>query len=128
MDRIIAGGIMLYVVWVLYIMFPKQWRNPEPKKTKPVIERNARGFKIYGRVKDTHGSTVTLRVQESSAAGKECVWIFTEHPSPNYRDPEPHLSVEGAIELARILHLFVDDCIDDENWRNDPHYKAIWGS
>ena len=42
-----------------------------------------RGFAIYGYLDDTRGSRI--RVQESSDALRDCVWIFAEHPGPRLR-------------------------------------------
>ena len=124
-----CGIVGLYVLWVLWLLFPGRAKPDEPKPKPPPreFETTGRGFKIYGRVLDTKKSTVTLRVQESSAVGGTCVWIFTEHSNPLYKEPEPHLDVEGARELIRILQLYVEDAQTDENWRNAPEYREVWG-
>lgn len=70
-------------------------------------ETTCRGFCIYGSLTDEKKSEV--RVQESSAAGERCAWIFTEHPDESYQKPCPHLSVQHAGELIELLQRFIVD-------------------
>ena len=73
------------------------------------FETTPRGFNIYGTVIDTRGCTI--RVQKSSAATRDCVWIFTEDTKKVYDDgnPAPHLTVDQAKELIAALTNFVED-------------------
>jgi hypothetical protein len=89
------------------------------------IEKTDRGFSVYGKVTDSKGSEVA--VQESSAVGRPCVWIFARHPSPDYENPSPHLTVENAKDLIQILQEFIDDADSPENWRNSDDYRETWG-
>ena len=72
-----------------------------------MFEKTERGFTIYGRLTDSKGSEV--RIQESSAVGQPCAWIFADHSDPSYTHPTPHLTVENAKELIAILSDFILD-------------------
>ena len=64
-----------------------------------------RGFGIYGELTDLYGSTI--RIQESSLATDNAVWIFATNP--DNADPSPHLSVEQAREVVKALEEFIND-------------------
>jgi hypothetical protein len=68
-----------------------------------VAERSVtpRGFVIYDQFTDTHGNEV--RVQQSSGASEDCVWIFC---AP---DLAPHLTTEMAIRVRDALDAFVTE-------------------
>lgn len=89
------------------------------------FETTDRGFKIYGKLTDSKDTEIT--VQESSAIGRPQAWIFARHPSPDYKNPSPHLTPENAMELIKILEAFIEDSHSDANWRNDPEYKQTFG-
>lgn len=71
----------------------------------------SRGFRIYAELTDRYGSTV--RVQESSLATEECVWIFCENGHPQYTKtgvaPAPHLNRDHARIVRDALTEFVGD-------------------
>lgn len=93
--------------------------------TAPNRSTTERGFAIYGKFTDTHGSQV--RVQESSSAGNPRVWIFACHekPDPALSDairqqlgrdpadlavmltPSPHLDLEQARQVRDALDAFI---------------------
>lgn len=64
-----------------------------------------RGFAIYDEFEDSYGSTI--RVQESSNAEVDAVWIFTDNEDTN--NPSPHLSVSEAIQLRNALNEFIEE-------------------
>jgi predicted trehalose synthase len=91
-----------------------------------------RGFAAYAEFTDKYGSTV--RVQESSLATDDCVWIFASHATPKLRPewrerlaaagfgteeklgelasfltPSPHLNVEQAITVRDALDAFISE-------------------
>ena len=84
----------------------------------PQLTRTARGFKIFGEeFLDQNGNEV--RVQESSAAGRACVWLFTNDPRVpesiqyrmphhlnNYKSPDTCMSVEQALNVAAQLEAW----------------------
>lgn len=92
-------------------------------------EKTERGFSKYGTITDTKGSEV--RLQESSAVGRRCCWIFCDNEDPSYKmssiSPAPHLSVENAKELIKNLQIFVEDAESPDNWRNDKEYEETFG-
>lgn len=93
------------------------------------FEVTPRGFKIYGKLEDSRGCTI--RVQESSAVGRPCVYVFCNDTKGvyNYKDgsPDPHITVEQAEQMIQALQTFVEDAKSDENWRNDPEYIDNFG-
>lgn len=90
-----------------------------------------RGFNVYGEFTDDYGSKI--RVQQSSSATQDGVWIFAEHPEghelpPRFRErlaaagfarpadladlaavlePSPHLNVEQAKRVRDALDAFI---------------------
>lgn len=73
---------------------------------EPLRKETGRGFGIYAEVTDRYGSRV--RVQQSSLAFEDCVWIFAdENPDPNYEHPHPHLTVEQAKAVRDGLDQFI---------------------
>lgn len=96
----------------------------------PARSVTERGFDVYDEFTDAYGNTV--RVQKSSSATRDCVWVFARHGSsglrPGYRDrlaaagfagqaqidelaamltPSPHLDVEQATRLRDALSVFI---------------------
>lgn len=69
-------------------------------------EKTQRGFIIFGRVKDTKDCEV--RIQESSSAEEYACWIFCTSDDPNYQHPNPHLNVEQAKEVIKLLQEFIN--------------------
>ncbi len=69
----------------------------------------SRGFGIYAELTDEYGSKV--RVQESSLATEECVWIFCENDHPQWAKtkvtPAPHLNREHARIVRDALTEFI---------------------
>jgi hypothetical protein len=91
----------------------------------------SRGFSIYGEFTDTYGSDV--KVQQSSTATQDAVWIFANHPDgyeipPRLKErlsaagftrpvdlaelgailePSPHLNVEQAKRVRAALDAFI---------------------
>lgn len=68
-----------------------------------------RGFVIYDNFTDTSGSKV--RVQESSLATAQCVWIFAERGE---EDSSPHLDVEQARRVRDALDVFIRESEAEE--------------
>lgn len=72
------------------------------------MTKTLRGFTIYSEFKDSYGQAV--RIQESSAATRKCVWIFCT-ASDNDCQPKvclgPHLTVSQAKRVIRALQRFV---------------------
>lgn len=103
----------------------------------PVTDPNERGFKKYGEAfSDLEGNEI--RLQESSAVGQECCWIFVADPlvpdsvrykkpwSENtYKDPDIYLSAQMVATLCQRLNMFVESSQDESGWRNRVH---VWHS
>ena len=68
-----------------------------------------RGFAIYEKITDNRGSEI--RVQKSSAADDDYVWIFAKRGG---YDDSPHLNVEQAKLIRDALDEFIKDH-DDGN-------------
>ena len=89
-----------------------------------------RGFAVYAELTDHYGSTV--KVQKSSLATADCVWIFASHAAPKlsgvwrrrlaragfsteaelaelaaFLEPSPHLNVGQAIAVRDALDAFI---------------------
>jgi hypothetical protein len=90
-----------------------------------------RGFNVYAEFTDTYGSDI--RVQQSSNAERDAVWIFANHPDgheipPRFKqrlasagftrpvdiaelasvlEPSPHLDVEQAKRVRDALDAFI---------------------
>jgi len=73
-----------------------------------------RGFAKI-EVTDTRGCI--CRVQRSSAACVDAVWIFCDDPNGAYQDgkPSPHLDADQAREVARALLAFADNADYEED-------------
>ena len=89
------------------------------------FERDHRGFKIYGMVTDSYESEI--QVKESSGVGRPKVWVFAYNDPERMKNPSPHLTVEQAKELIKVLEEFIRDAEDPSNWRNDPEYIENFG-
>ena len=72
-----------------------------------------RGFAKI-EITDTRGCI--CRVQRSSAACVDAVWIFCDDPHGVYRDgnAHPHLDADQAREVARALLAFADNADYEE--------------
>ena len=70
--------------------------NPPPEGT-PVTSR---GFAMYADFLDYYGSRI--RVQQSSLATEDCVWIFCDK-----EDMSPHLTRDMAKQMILALAEFV---------------------
>jgi hypothetical protein len=68
-------------------------------------EFTSRGFAIYKRFADTYGNEV--RIQESSSATNNCVWVICKNEKGN--DSSPHLNVEQAKLLIEGLQEFINE-------------------
>lgn len=79
------------------------------------MKRTSRGFNIFSEFKDSYGNT--LIVQESSAAGQVCCWIFVKNRQGNDYEvnvgaggridvPSAHLTKAQARRLIRALTKF----------------------
>ncbi|AJA41471.1 hypothetical protein AXJ14_gp152 [Geobacillus virus E3] len=64
----------------------------------------SRGFAIYKSFTDTYGNEI--RIQESSSATNDCVWIICKNEKGN--DSSPHLNIEQAKLLIEGLQEFID--------------------
>lgn len=83
------------------------------------FETTKRGFYIYARITDTHGSEI--RVQQSSAYGMDKLHIFVRDHLGNdvlhfmpHRTPDPWMppktTVEGETYQSISAHLDVEQC------------------
>ena len=78
------------------------------------MKKTQRGFTIYGEFKDTKKQII--RVQQSSAACVEAVWVFATNPQQallypwDYGAPtyHPHLNRTQAKRLIKALTKFVE--------------------
>lgn len=78
------------------------------------MKRTARGFAIFGEVKDSRGATI--RVQESSACGGPFAYVFVKNEKGEEAyihmgqlcAVSPHLTQAHARKLARLLLRFAD--------------------
>jgi len=78
------------------------------------MKKTSRGFNIYSEFKDSYNNQI--RVQESSSAMKECVWIFCDYPegksvkfhAGDWQSAAPHLTKAQARKLAKALLKFAD--------------------
>jgi hypothetical protein len=66
-----------------------------------------RGFVIYDKFADQNGHGV--RVQQSSLATEDCVWIFCEDVTGKPWGLTPHLTVDQAIRVRDALTAFIDE-------------------
>ena len=73
---------------------------------EPVRAATPRGFGIYAEIRDKYGAKV--RVQQSSLATDDCVWIFADD-SPEMDNPSPHLNVEQARAIRDGLTAFIEE-------------------
>lgn len=94
--------------------------------------RTERGLLVYAELTDRYGSVI--RVQQSSLATGDCVWIFAEHATRQAREdirerlaaagfitplqlaelaaflePSPHLNVEQATRVRDALDAFISE-------------------
>jgi hypothetical protein len=67
--------------------------------------KTQRGFTIYGEFKDTKGQSI--RVQKSSAACVDAVWVCASTPEGS--DGSPHLNRTQAKRLIKALTKFVEE-------------------
>jgi hypothetical protein len=79
------------------------------------VRYTERGFAVYDEFTDIYGSEI--RVQKSSLASEDCVWIFC-YP-PDDKDLNPHLTVEQAERVIAALQRFVQDH-KEEDFDNTP--------
>lgn len=76
------------------------------------MKKTNRGFNIFTEFKDTYKNTI--RVQQSSSAMTNAVWIFTDSTGPSFEKcPEnssaPHLNKTQAKRLIKALQKFVGE-------------------
>ncbi len=64
-----------------------------------------RGFTIYDEVTDSYGHVV--RVQHSSSATRDAVWIFCDDGGDDRPAPSPHLDVAQATRVRDALSAFI---------------------
>ena len=80
-----------------------------------MTKRTSRGFRIYSDFRDSYGNRV--RIQQSSAACMDAVWIFCDGESDGKMLPgdtkpfksAPHLTVAQAKRVIRALERFVQE-------------------
>ena len=83
-------------------------RNPFVHKNPVALaigRFRSRGFAIYKRFADTYGNEI--RIQESSSATNNCVWVICKNENGN--DSSPHLNVEQAKLLIEWLQEFINE-------------------
>jgi hypothetical protein len=90
---------------------------PAPNSPPSVPQRSttAHGFTIYDEFHDTYGASV--RIQQSSAASEQCVWIFARGGQtllnkgldPNEWPSDPHLDVAMAQRIRDALDAFIQE-------------------
>jgi len=71
------------------------------------FKKTSRGFK-YIEVKDSRGCL--CKVQRSSSALEDAIWIFCDGPSGIYgrSTPSPYLNSRQARRLAKVLLAFAN--------------------
>lgn len=80
-----------------------------------MTKRTSRGFRIYSDFRDSYGNRV--RIQQSSAACMDAVWIFCDGESDGKMLPgdtkpfksAPHLTIAQAKRVIRALERFVEE-------------------
>ena len=72
---------------------------------EPLPPATSRGFEFFADFRDRYGSRV--RVQRSSLATEECVWIFADDNQQGIAEPSPHLTVVQAEAVRDALDAFV---------------------
>lgn len=78
------------------------------KKNKTTL----RGFDVYEEFKDYYGADI--RVQKSSLATEDCVWIFTKGGTDN-NDGALHLSKSQAIKLMTGLIEWLSEVVEEND-------------
>lgn len=73
---------------------------------QPQRGESPRGFTIYDEFDDQRGSKV--RVQKSSLATDDCLWIFTQDQLAT-EDRPAHVNVDQAAWLRDALTAFIDE-------------------
>lgn len=71
-----------------------------------------RGFNGFAEFEDTYGCTV--RVQQSSSAERDCVWVYTSGGHAGDNDGHAHLNARQARILRDALNEFLDYAEEDE--------------
>ncbi len=79
------------------------------------MKKTNRGFNIYSEFKDSYQNTIS--VQESSAAMRECVWIFVKNKDGKdgalhmgeWQAATAHLTKPQARRLAKALLKFAGE-------------------
>ena len=72
------------------------------------MRKTERGYSIYTEFKDRYGRNV--RVQKSSLATEDCVWIFPEiHEHMGTHLAGAHLTKRMAKRVIKALQTFVDE-------------------
>ena len=84
-------------------------------------EKTTRGFSLV-KIEDTRGCI--CRIQRSSSADEDAVWIFCDDPDDLYENhgkasPHPHLNADQARQVAKALLYFADG-EDYKNKENAP--------
>jgi len=74
----------------------------------PERSTTSRGFSVYGALTDINGSRV--RVQQSSSATQDAVWIFAEHPEgyeipARFRDRLAASGFTRPVDLAELAAM-----------------------
>lgn len=78
------------------------------------MKKTARGFSVYGEYKDSRRNKI--RIQQSSSATQEAVWIFVENEKGEeayvhlgqMHAVSPHLTKAQARRVAKALLRFAD--------------------
>lgn len=71
------------------------------------MKRTARGFTIYAELADSYGADVS--VVESSAAERQCVWIFTDGGAVQGNHGSLHLTRKQATKVRDALNAWLKD-------------------
>lgn len=79
-------------------------------ETTPARRETPRGFAVYDEFTDKYGNRV--RVQKSSLATDDCVWVFAHPEGDSAENASPHLTVEMARRLRAALGAFISEHTD----------------
>ena len=71
----------------------------------PARRETPRGFAVYDEFTDKYRNQV--RVQKSSLATDDCVWVFAHPEGDSTESASPHLNVEMAARLRAALGEFI---------------------
>jgi hypothetical protein len=88
-------------------MTPETTPAVTPETPTPARRETPRGFAVYDEFADRYGNEV--RVQKSSSATDDCVWVFAHPAGDSSANASPHLNVEMARRMRDALGVFISE-------------------